>query len=294
MRDKNTEAMVSVVLELTKDSDNIVGAPVTEEELAAYIEDGLDPVRRAQVSSYIANDQSVYSRWIRLVEDAEDFISNTDHSVVPQPTSTIFSTFTEAFNRFSTRWLLIPSGAVGAVAVAVMAFYLFQPANQLDELYSDFGPSSINSSLALPTRSFNPLEEALPPTSEGIVLDEGVNQGLISLDVYEKNYVNSHKNELVEAKRDLGNENWKVYLNLGRWAVLSHYHCLQKTPTYMDRATPALMDSINQLSNIDTDYARDLEKELRSNMTKENPLSTSVCSNAFMLLEKAADESVKY
>ncbi len=294
MRDKNTEAMVSVVLELTKDSDNIVGAPVTEEELAAYIENGLDPVRRAQVSSYIANDQSVYTRWMRLVENAEDFISDTDVAAVQQPTSTMLSGFLEAFNRFSTRWLLIPSGAVGAVAVAVMAFYLLQPVNQLDGLYSDFGPSSINSSLALPTRSFNPLEQALPPTNEGIVLDEGVGQGLVTLNVYQNNYVNGHKNELIKAKGALGKANWPIYLSLGRWAVLSHYHCLQKTPTYVERAGPVLMDFINQLSKIDTEYARALEKELQSNINKDNSLSESICSNAFILLEKAANESIKY
>lgn len=72
---KEDHAMAQLILNLSRQGSSLVGDPPNDEELTAYYEGGLDVARRAQITAYIANDDTTYQRWLRLVE-VQDFLKS--------------------------------------------------------------------------------------------------------------------------------------------------------------------------------------------------------------------------
>jgi hypothetical protein len=291
MRDKKTEAMVSVALELTRDPGNVVGEAVTDEELAAYLEGGLDAVRRAQVDSYIANDSEVYARWMRFVENMEayDLDSASEAELqTSQEKPGILASIIEGLRRLTSHGAFMPGSAFSLFAIGFLAFTLFQKTNTLDTLYSDFGVITEGNTLILPTRSFNPLEIPREISSEDYLLKQGVSQGLDAMGLDELNDA-----VIPSADISISNSDQKTYINLGRWAVLSHYQCSIKSQQFLTKALPVYEVLEKDLTGIQSDYALQLSQTIQriknsaANVATDKAGSQYLCTIADYLVQQS-------
>jgi hypothetical protein len=66
--DAEETALAQLALQLGQQPTSVVGDEPSDEELAALYENRMDPTRRAQIMGYIANNPTVYQRWIQCVE----------------------------------------------------------------------------------------------------------------------------------------------------------------------------------------------------------------------------------
>jgi hypothetical protein len=257
MRDKKTEAMVSIALELSRDPDNVIGDVVTDEELAAYLEGGLDPVRRAQLDSYIANDAEVYARWIRFVENMEIYeLEESTETEMSSSKEGFLSSIVNNLKQLFSHGAFIPSSALSLFTIGFLAFTLFQQSNTIDDLYAEYGIVTDDSTLSLPTRSFNPLGTENKASAEDFLLREGITKGLKSLGLDESGFGSESTRSLVDIK--ISDVDRNTYIDLGRWAALSHYQCLQKSRTYLQKAKPVYDSLQEKLKTIDSEYSKAL------------------------------------
>jgi hypothetical protein len=128
--DDNQKTIAQIALQFSaSQSEQIIGAEPTDEELAALYENKLDSTRRAQIMSHIANSPALHTRWIRYVET----LSYLNVPVKELPKTQInnknrFSTFIDnLFNKKS-----VFAGGFATAAILVIVVSILPQQNDID------------------------------------------------------------------------------------------------------------------------------------------------------------------
>lgn len=144
---QNDLILANLALHLGKPNGQRVGDEPTYEELAALADNRLEPVRRAQILSYIANDASIYQRWIQVVQAVTDFSDASDFELQPESTEAqhkrgLVSRIADALFGNSLRAGAF-GGGVATAAIALAVLILLAPIDHLsrvNDVYDQWSP----------------------------------------------------------------------------------------------------------------------------------------------------------
>ena len=212
------------------------GTPPDDEDLAALLDNLLDPQRRAEVISHLAHDPALYRRWHRLLNDQDLWV---EHNNVLNLSSAA---------RKPRRWWQ-PAGGLTAAAAALFAGWLaLKPGMDpltLDRAYQQFSPELSRyldeqpNMRDLPVAQDDDINEILAGIHQG-----QQSQGLLS------SFAGIGKAQLAQASeryRQQFGEQLTARHEWGRWLLLSDVLC-HTTPEKLERLTrPADIDGFTPL-----------------------------------------------
>lgn len=148
--ERNDQAIACLSLNIGKVKSSPAGNDPSDADLSALIEGRLDDVRRAQVISHIANNKTIYSRWLRLIEDMA-YLGEITPDVIAEEIATSAgtaksTTLSEKLRNFFTpKTVGIFGGGFAAATIALLVI-LALPLNQvinisqgIDDAYIDWG-----------------------------------------------------------------------------------------------------------------------------------------------------------
>lgn len=285
MNEKSHATTVSVALSLYRGVT--VGERPDAEELAALYENHLSSDRRAEVMSYIANDESVYAQWLMLFEYADEFGVEEQVAVPvirsagetrtgPQEQRTSLS---DRLGRFFNIYTLFPGTALAGLAVFLMFFHVSQPTG-LDQLYQQYG-TSVSGRLELPTRSLGNFWT--DPEPERFFLSQGFRAGLdrLNVDAPELELLADEAEQ--PAAGTSGEDEEQTLKAVGEWAALSRVQCPGQNEDFFVAADQVWVTLQARLDTIDTPYAVALAGSTQKIRASESGAPGRVCSVASVI-----------
>ncbi|MAX56884.1 MAG: hypothetical protein CL537_15455 [Alcanivoracaceae bacterium] len=234
------------------------GTPPDDEDMAALLDNLLDPQRRAEVISHLAHDPALYRRWHRLLNDQDLWV---EHNNALNLSSAA---------RKPRRWWQ-PAGGLTAAAAALFAGWLaLKPGMDpltLDQAYQQFSPE-LSSYLDeqpnmrdLPVAQDDDINEILAGIHDG-----QQSQGVLS------SFAGIGKAQLALASehyRQQFGEQLTVRHEWGRWLLLSDALC-NTAPDKLEQLTrPADIDGFAPLpESVSCDDVTTQRNELQQRLTR--------------------------
>lgn len=252
--------------------DAVVGAPPSHEELALFLEQKLDATRRAQIMGFLANDETVYSQWMELVDAmaATQSLAQSNVADIKKDEAAAAESLVDklkSFFGFGPMGLLgggLATAAVAVLAVLIVPKQFEQSPMGIDDIYAQWGapvatqwkrsPKSDKTAPFSVTRSFFSAFKS----DEVKVIQAGFYDGAKKLGGQTAYKAFGIELASLNQQADVNTPENKALFEIGQLSALSSLQCqLNPMDEKLEILQNKLQENVKQLQSIQT---KDIDK----------------------------------